>query len=246
MERSESNAVIQGVASRGMERSESSASIHGVASRGIERSESDSRVASVMVVISSPSIMSADSSGRMAIQQHVSKPLTAYQSPLKSFLNSQNDGLHGDPLRTKTPPKRPDYRPITKSEKTEVNVRLSQSLEKNRAAEESDAASRGPVSESVPKTRSASPPVFGRKRNEQCKRRRHTVGGTSDSNNILAMDAALSNVKRQSAWEQLRPNVGANVGPHANMQSWLQAERLRGSSPDLSSLRDRGNRQATS
>ncbi|XP_052258523.1 uncharacterized protein LOC127863158 isoform X3 [Dreissena polymorpha] len=246
MERSESNAAIQGIASRGMERSESSASIHGAASRGIERSESDSRVASVMVVISSPSIMSADSSGRMAIQQHVSKPLTAYQSPLKSFLNSQNDGLHGDPLRTETPSKRPDYRPITKSEKTEVNVRLSQSLEKNRAAEESDAASRGPVSESVPKTRSASPPVFGRKRNEQCKRRRHTVGGTSDSNNILAMDAALSNVKRQSAWEQLRPNVGANVVPHANMQSWLQAERLRGSSPDLSSLRDRGNRQATS
>lgn len=187
---------------------------------GMERSESDSRVSSVMVVISSPSVMSADSSGSYTTPLLVSKPLTTSssgQSKWESYVPP--------------PPSRfTEYRPITKSEKTEVNVKLSQCVDKNKI-------SFSDKPDSMTKSRSASPQPVTRKRSDRRKRRRHTVGGIGDTENMRAMSEAVGKDEhRLSAWEQLRPNVGlnSNIGPNSSMLTWLRNERLRGSSPDLS------------
>lgn len=194
--------------------------------QGMERSESDSRVSSVMVVISSPSVMSADSSGSFSTPSMVSKPLMSTvsgQSKWESYVSP--------------PPTRyTEYRPITKSEKTEVNVKLSQSVDKNKVG--ACVTERCDV---MTKSRSASPQPVSRKRSDKRRKRRHTVGGTSDTENMKAISEAVAtkDEPRLSAWEQLQPNVGqhSNIGPNSSLLTWLRNERLRGSSPDLSMSR---------
>lgn len=203
--------------------------------RSVERIDDDSRVSSVMVVISSPPIMSADSrqSGGFSAPHYVTKPVM-------STSQSSNQSMWETYVpNTST---RTEYRPISKSEKTEVNVKLSQNaVDKNKmfsCVGDSDI----PTSA---KSRSASPPLTNRKRSEKRKRRRHTVCGTSDSEHLKAiMDTLPKEEQRMSAWEQLRPNLGHNssIGPYTSMRTWLRNERLRGSSPDLYlSRRDRNN-----
>ena len=192
---------------------------------GMERSESDSRVSSVMVVISSPSVMSADSSSSFSTPLLVSKPLTSTSSSQSKW----------ETYVSPPPARFTEYRPITKSEKTEVNVKLSQSFDKNKVS-----ISRDNRIDSMTKSRSASPQPVSRKRSDRRKKRRHTVGGTSDSENMRAIHEAVGKDEpRPSAWEQLRPNVSqhSNIGPNSSMLTWLRNERLRGSSPDLSITR---------
>lgn len=67
--------------------------------------------------------------------------------------------------------------------------------------------------------------------------RRHTVGGVEDLAHLNALSQVCSdfnptNRDRLSAWDQLQPAVSA-PGTR-NMQGWIQRERLRGSTPDLS------------
>jgi hypothetical protein len=192
-----------------------------------DRPDNNMRVSSVMVVISSPSVMSADSQQRSVYSapHFVSKPVMSSQSNNQSIWETQ---IPSSPLRT-------EYRPISKSEKTEVNVKLSQANDKNRTASSIETST---------KSRSASPQPSNRKKSDKKKRRRHTVGGTSDSEHMQALYDALpkGGENRPSAWEQLRPNVGqhSNIGPNSSMLTWLRNERLRGSSPDLSETkRDR-------
>ncbi|XP_060566502.1 rho GTPase-activating protein 21-like isoform X4 [Ruditapes philippinarum] len=194
--------------------------------RGLERQDTDSRVSSVMVVISSPSVMSADSrhSAGYSTPQFVSKPV----------MSSQSNALPKWETYIPNSPSRTEYRPISKSEKTEVNVKLSQNVvDKNKNSNNTDI----PTSS---KSRSASPPPTNRKRSEKRKRRRHTVGGTSDGEHMKAISNALpKEEQRLSAWEQLRPNISqnSNIGPNSSMLTWLRNERIRGSSPDLSMTR---------
>ena len=89
-------------------------------------------------------------------------------------------------------------------------------------------------------------------RNRKNQHRRHTVGGAEDFEHISALThindnsntgglrsgsgdtTALSNQQQPypSAWEQLQPAL-KDSGP-GSMQAWIQRERLRGSTPDLS------------
>ena len=190
--------------------------------RHMERSESDSRVSSVMVVISSPSVMSADSSGRAPISSYMSRPLIGPHT-------SQSKRENQQPI-TLTKPL--EYRPITKSEKTQVNVQLSQNQDLKK---ESMSVVRDKNNVLMVKSRSASPPPMCKKRSEKRKRRRHTVGGTCDTENMAAMRAAEEGTRPMSAWEQLRPVVNQNnsVGPSGGLIAWLRNERLRASNPDV-------------
>ncbi|KAK7474310.1 hypothetical protein BaRGS_00034445, partial [Batillaria attramentaria] len=72
------------------------------------------------------------------------------------------------------------------------------------------------------------------------RKRRHTLGGTCDLDHFKALLAVngsqVDNRPRSSAWEQLRPSSnqsGVEAPPDRSLQSWLQKERLRGSTPDL-------------
>ncbi|KAJ8313606.1 hypothetical protein KUTeg_008167 [Tegillarca granosa] len=82
-----------------------------------------------------------------------------------------------------------------------------------------------------------SPSPQPHKRKEKRQKRRHTVGGTDDIEHFKAL-MTLQNPKEEpklSAWEQLQPNVkDTNLSASSSMLSWLQNQRLRGSSPDLS------------
>ncbi|GFS02099.1 rho GTPase-activating protein 21 [Elysia marginata] len=88
-------------------------------------------------------------------------------------------------------------------------------------------------------------------RNRKNQHRRHTVGGAEDFEHISALthinvnsnagelkshggDNSSFSTQQQcpSAWEQLRPALKES-GP-GSMQAWIQRERLRGSTPDLS------------
>ncbi|KAK3791351.1 hypothetical protein RRG08_012534 [Elysia crispata] len=85
-------------------------------------------------------------------------------------------------------------------------------------------------------------------RNRKNQHRRHTVGGVEDFEHISALthindnsnagkyhgdnSSVSSQHENPSAWEQLRPAL-KETGP-GSMQAWIQRERLRGSTPDLS------------
>ncbi|XP_052778297.1 uncharacterized protein LOC128215599 isoform X2 [Mya arenaria] len=196
--------------------------------RHMPRSESDSRVSSVMVVISSPSVMSADSCGHLATPKFISKPLLSTQTLQPKWES------HAPSVTPPTLTKPLEYRPISKSEKTQVNVKLSQCVDKNKMSSEIAKETKDISNVTITKSRSASPPPSNRKRSEKRKRRRHTVGGTADSENIEAISAATS-ATRLSAWEQLRPMVShsSNIGPSSSMLTWLRNERLRASNPDI-------------
>ncbi|KAL4222410.1 Rho GTPase-activating protein 21 [Mactra antiquata] len=193
----------------------------------------DSRVSSVMVVISSPSVMSADSkksSGYSASHYVSSSPVISSQAS-QSNIQPKIDSYVPKSL-TKV-----ENRPISKSEKTEVNVKLSRSsVDKNKDTNITVLKDGTTTS----KSHSASPPPTNHRKGEKTKRRRHTVGGTSDSENLRAINQVLHKEEpRLSAWEQLRPAVSqhSNIGPHSSIGTWLRNERLRGSSPDLTMTR---------
>ncbi|XP_059176842.1 rho GTPase-activating protein 21-like isoform X2 [Physella acuta] len=67
------------------------------------------------------------------------------------------------------------------------------------------------------------------------RRRRHTVGGTEDLDHLFALSKACAadtaGRQRLSAWDQLQPVVAPG---NRNLQAWINNERLRGSTPDLS------------
>ncbi|KAH9500977.1 hypothetical protein Btru_069388 [Bulinus truncatus] len=70
-------------------------------------------------------------------------------------------------------------------------------------------------------------------------RRRHTVGGVEDFDHMLALSRVLAedqiSHQRLSAWEQLRPAIKEVTHQDRSMQAWIHKERIRGSTPDLSS-----------
>ena len=150
------------------------------------------------------------------------------QSGLSSRLDqsNQSNGL------------RSDYRPISKSEKTEVNVKLSQLGDKNKNVNKNIVLSANNDNQNTVKSRSESPPPSYRKKTKKEKKRRHTVGGTNDSEHMKAM-SDLPSPNRLSAWDQLQPALGnhSNIDRNSSMLTWIRNERLRGSSPDLSSNR---------
>ncbi|RUS82921.1 hypothetical protein EGW08_009305, partial [Elysia chlorotica] len=90
-------------------------------------------------------------------------------------------------------------------------------------------------------------------RNRKNQHRRHTVGGAEDFEHISALSHLNDNCtagkyhgdnapvsseqENPSAWEQLRPAL-KETGP-GSMQAWIQRERLRGSTPDLSSKQEK-------
>uniref|UniRef100_T1J8D5 Rho GTPase-activating protein 21 n=1 Tax=Strigamia maritima TaxID=126957 RepID=T1J8D5_STRMM len=66
-------------------------------------------------------------------------------------------------------------------------------------------------------------------------KRRHTVGGTKDFEHFRSvLNGTARKSAQKSAWERLRPETDENQSRERNIKSWLQRERLRTSSPDLS------------
>ena len=192
----------------------------------------ETRVSSVMVVTPSPSVMSADSQqGGSYVTSHFISPPTVSSVILSPKRDNQTNQSG---LRT-------DYRPISKSEKTEVNVKLSQISDKNKSVNKNLVLTSNSDNQNVNtvKSRSESPPPSNRKKGEKRKKRRHTVGGTNDAENMKAMEELNASPIRRSAWDQLQPAVGeqSTVGPNSSMLTWIRNERLRGSSPDLSASR---------
>ncbi|CAL1528463.1 unnamed protein product [Lymnaea stagnalis] len=131
------------------------------------------------------------------------------------------------PKKLDTSPKsrenfRPEQRTISKSEKTEMNLaRLSR--------DETSFAGEGVASLTDKQDNKENRKIH--------KRRRHTVGGMEDFDHINAISRAcadLTSFHRPSAWERLQPAVKDPGSPgHRNMQTWIQRERVRGSTPDL-------------
>ena len=130
-----------------------------------------------------------------------------------------------------------DFRPISKSEKTEVNVTLARlsreekSLNSNQSRPYSDSISGKTSSESTQSEK------------KHCKRskRRHTVGGPDDFEHFKALIAVTGTrdcepEPKRSAWEQLQPAIKSEKLPqNRTLLEWIRKERLRGSTPDLSS-----------
>lgn len=145
-----------------------------------------------------------------------------------------------------------DIRPISKSEKTEVNISLSKldkdlrsfeskvcNVEHGKTVKSGNTKRNADTAKdsSGAKSRSASPPPTKRKHVDKCDKRRHTVGGTDDLEHFKAL-VSITQQKDDvqiSAWDQLQPAVKDRDGSESrSMFSWLQKERLRTSSPDLS------------
>ncbi|XP_067650553.1 rho GTPase-activating protein 23-like isoform X1 [Haliotis asinina] len=139
-------------------------------------------------------------------------------------------------LETK-PVSKSDFRPISKSEKTEVNSTLAKLSREEKYFSSRDAVKSAVFSK--PACRSESP-VGDKKRTKRSKRR-HTVGGTNDLEHFKALISVTSGKEAEtepkvSAWEQLQPVVKETAVPeNRSLLSWIQSERLRGSTPDLTS-----------
>ncbi|OWF42359.1 rho GTPase-activating protein 21-like isoform X2 [Mizuhopecten yessoensis] len=132
-----------------------------------------------------------------------------------------------------------DARPISKSEKTEVNVSLSKQVKDSHmsGAERPTGFSCtfdiGGNDKSL-KARSSSPePARKVKRTK----RRHTVGSTNDEHfRALKTLSKPRGEPKMSAWDRLQPGGGkdSQISASQNLLSWMQNERLRASVPDLS------------
>ncbi|XP_064648445.1 rho GTPase-activating protein 21-like isoform X2 [Lineus longissimus] len=91
------------------------------------------------------------------------------------------------------------------------------------------------------KCKSASPPVR-RKNASSLRKRRHTVGGIRDFEDVMTMirEQEPKPVRKTStsAWDRLQPGgrtgAGNLVTQERTVQSWIQQERLRSSSSDVS------------
>lgn len=152
-----------------------------------------------------------------------------------------------------------DYRPISKSEKMEVNKALARLGKVDSSAKkvgESVGASENsvkkghtmhpsPSSPAITHTAKPAPPTSAEDAGEmltQESKRRHTVGGSDDLEHFKALLAVRSQyaaeTDRPSAWEQLCPSpkdipCSAALPQSRSLQAWMKSERLRGSTPDL-------------
>ncbi|XP_060065954.1 rho GTPase-activating protein 21-like isoform X2 [Ylistrum balloti] len=130
-----------------------------------------------------------------------------------------------------------DVRPISKSEKTEVNVSLSKQVKDGHTsgAERPTGFLRTfeICGDKALKARSSSPePARKVKRTK----RRHTVGSTNDEHfRALKTLSKPQEEPKMTAWERLQPGGGKEISSaNQNLISWMQNERLRASVPDLS------------
>lgn len=128
----------------------------------------------------------------------------------------------------------------TKMEKTEINLSLSnQSSNKYSPVHVQVSRQKSPdKKEDISLARSPSPPAAAYKcKSEKPKKRRHTVGGTDDLEHFKALVNVTQSKgeSKKSAWEQLQPVVkSTSLGTNRSLLQWIQNERLRGSTPDLS------------
>lgn len=149
-----------------------------------------------------------------------------------------------------------DFRPTGgKSERSEINIPFHRTQQEKQYRVRYERSSSTPkdlesdvsvirTSHSLGNTsqkQTFSPPVERRKEKRQ--KRRHTVGGTDDLEHFKALMTVInprgSGSQKLSAWDQLQPAVkDMPRGSNRSLLSWLQNERMRGSTPDLSAEHD--------
>ncbi|KAL3831347.1 hypothetical protein ACJMK2_023105 [Sinanodonta woodiana] len=192
-------------------------------------SQTESRVSSVMVASPSPAVMSADSSFH---GNNFSMKLSSLQGGASKW-------------EVRSPSVQTDVRPISKSEKTELNqsVKLLGHGDRNKTSTRMTSKLSGSDRDlCYIKSRSTSPPPTAKRApHERRKKRRHTVGGMDDVEHMKAITAVIGQKDelRKSAWEQLQPVVqNSGLGPNSSLQTWLRQERHRLSFPDVSSITD--------
>jgi hypothetical protein len=132
----------------------------------------------------------------------------------------------------------PTRDPKTKNEKTEINLTLSNHNSNKSSPVHVQCSQQRIVDnkDNVFKALSSSAlPVTNKRKSEKPRKRRHTVGGTDDLENFKALVNVTQSKgeSKKSAWEQLQPVV-KSPGLNLSLQQWIQNERLRGSTPDLS------------
>ena len=132
----------------------------------------------------------------------------------------------------------PTRDPKTKNEKTEINLTLSNHNSNKSSPVHVQCSQQRNVDnkDDVSKALSSSVlPVTNKRKSEKPRKRRHTVGGTDDLENFKALVNVTQSKgeSKKSAWEQLQPVV-KSPGLNLSLQQWIQNERLRGSTPDLS------------
>ncbi|XP_056007298.1 rho GTPase-activating protein 21-like isoform X7 [Ostrea edulis] len=145
-----------------------------------------------------------------------------------------------------------EIRPSSKLERTEISIPIHRQQEKTpqyRVRYERSASTPKDLELDVNVARTPdfkggnsqkhvfSPPPERRK--EKRPKRRHTVSGTDDLEHFKALMTVVhprgDGSPKRSAWDQLQPVVkDMPQGSNRSMLSWLQNERLRGSTPDLS------------
>lgn len=141
-----------------------------------------------------------------------------------------------------------EFRPSAKPERSEISFPINRQQEKQYRVRYERSASTPKSLESdtcVIRTSSSQKQVFSpppERRKEKRQKRRHTVGGTDDLEHFKALMTVVhprsssgSGSQKVSAWDQLQPAVkDMPQGSARSLLSWLQNERLRGSTPDLS------------
>lgn len=141
-----------------------------------------------------------------------------------------------------------EFRPSAKSERSEISFPINRQQEKQYRVRYERSASTPKNLESdtgVIRTSNSQKQVFSpppERRKEKGQKRRHTVGGTDDLEHFKALMTVVhprsssgSGPQKVSAWDQLQPAVkDMPQGSARSLLSWLQNERLRGSTPDLS------------
>ncbi|KAK3588177.1 hypothetical protein CHS0354_012242 [Potamilus streckersoni] len=192
-------------------------------------SQTESRVSSVMVPTPTPPIMLADSSFHGS---NFSMKPSALQGGANKW-------------EVRSPSVQTDVRPISKSEKTELNqsVKLLGNGDRNKTCNRMTSKLSGSDRDlCYIKSRSTSPPPSAKRApHERRKKRRHTVGGIDDAEHMKAITSVIGQKDelRKSAWEQLQPVVqNSGLGPNSSLQTWLRQERHRLSFPDVSSITD--------
>lgn len=141
-----------------------------------------------------------------------------------------------------------EFRPSAKSERSEISFPINRQQEKQYRVryERSSSTPKNLESDSsVVRTSNSQKHMFSpppERRKEKRQKRRHTVGGTDDLEHFKALMTVVhprsssgSGSQKVSAWDQLQPAVkDMPQGSARSLLSWLQNERLRGSTPDLS------------
>lgn len=122
-----------------------------------------------------------------------------------------------------------------KTEKAEINVTLTN--QKSVKSSPSPTRPRSSDRKEELKVRSTSPTPVTKRKSEKPRKRRHTVGGLDDLEHFKALVNVTQSKGegKKSAWDQLQPAIKSpSLGVNRSLQQWIQNERLRGSTPDLS------------